>query len=291
MTGIRNLTILFGMLVGFCVALYVWSQSQAGQPAQPKAKIELQTVTANGVTEGLGREVPLRPEIPGQLAAIHFRDNEDVAAGAVIAELQNSVQKAQVAQAEADIKVADAELQRCNINWERAQKLLSRNAGTREEADTQFFNMKVAEGRLGSAKAQLQLARAQLEQTYLKAPRAGRVLSVEAEVGQQAGPASPKPVVIFADLSRRRVRAFVEELDAFNVKVGQPARITIDQVADKEYTGKIVVILPRMAEDTVRSNQPGEYRDLFYRHALIEIDGGDDLPTNMRCRAWIDIKH
>ncbi|MGE3809118.1 MAG: efflux RND transporter periplasmic adaptor subunit [Gemmataceae bacterium] len=266
------------------------SRSDAGPPRPAKARVHHDRIMANGVTEGQGREVPLRPEIPGQIAAIHFSDNQDVAAGAIIAELQNDVQTAQLAQAEAEVEVAQAEFDRANNNWTRAQRLLSRAAGSREETDEHYFNMKSAQGRLASARASAQLARARLDQTYIKAPRAGRVLTVEAEVGQQAGPATHKPLVIFADLSRRRVRAFVEELDAFKVQPGLPARITIDGLPDKEYTGTVAVVVPRMGDDSVRSNVPGEYRDLYYREVLIDIEKGEDLPTNLRVRAWIDTK-
>jgi multidrug resistance efflux pump len=82
------------------------------------------------------------------------------------------------------------------------------------EAPPRPDEVAAAEGRVRAAEARLRLARAELAKARLRAPTAGRVLRVYAEPGELAGPRSARPVLLFADLSRRHVRAFVEELDA-----------------------------------------------------------------------------
>ena len=68
----------------------------------------------------------------------------------------------------------------------------------------------------------------QLDRTRLRSPLAGQILKVGVEVGELAGPVTSDPAIIVDDTSRCRVRAFVEEMDARDVRVGMAARITAD---------------------------------------------------------------
>jgi multidrug resistance efflux pump len=219
--------------------------------------------------------VALRPEIVGTIAAIPFRENEQVEKGELLVELANEPQRQRVALDEAQLATARAELDRLNNgeraekraalkaavsarravyvqaqkDWERIRRLRVGGAVSQEQADAAYYRMlqvkgeleraegehalaeaparkdevAAAEGRVGAAEARLRLARAELARTRLRAPTRGRVLRVYTEPGELAGPTSAQPILLFADLSRRRVRAFVEELDASRVRVGQGA--------------------------------------------------------------------
>jgi multidrug resistance efflux pump len=298
-------------------------------------------VAANGVVEGARPEVALRPEINGTVVAINYRENQEVAAGALLVELANGPQKQQVALAEADVAVAEAELDRlrngehkdkraaaravedskralflqAKKDWERARTLLSRGALSREQYDTAYFHMlqakadlakatadrafaeaparademAAAEGRLRAARARLGVARAELARTRLRAPHAGRVLRVYAEPGEQVGPGSAQPILLFADLSKRRVRTFVEELDALRVRVGQQAVVTCDGLPGREFHGTVRAVLPRMGKRSLQTDGPEEYKDVYVREVVIEVAGGAELPLNLQVRVTIQV--
>jgi multidrug resistance efflux pump len=144
-----------------------------------------------------------------------------------------------------------------------------------------------AKARVASAEAQLHLAEAELAKTYLRAPTSGRVLQVYAEPGELASPNSPQPVLVLADVSRRRVRAFVEELDIARVKVGQPVWVTADSFPNREFVGKVALVVPRMGKRAVQSDAPGEYRDVYFREVLIDLQNADDVVVNLRVRTRI----
>lgn len=149
-----------------------------------------------------------------------------------------------------------------------------------------------AEARVRSAEAQLRKAQVDLEKTRLRAPFACRVLRIHAEVGQLVGPQSQQPLIVIADVSQYRVRAFVEELNVFKIAVGQKAFVTADGLPGREFTGLVCEVLPGMGRRAVQSEAPGEYKDVYYREALIELDAGaEELPLNLRVRTWIDIPH
>ena len=206
--------------------------------------------------------------------------------------------------------------QQAKADWERSRKLSERGNISPEEHDRAYFAMMraqadfeaataerqlveaparadelaAAEGRVAVAEAKLLLARAELEKTRLVAPCDGRILRVLAEPGELAGPIAREPVLLFADLAKCRVRAFVEELDVTQVCVGQAAEVTTDSLAGASFPGRVVLVAPRMGKHAPQTDEPGEYKDLYFREIIIELDGpGDELPLNLRVQARIQV--
>jgi multidrug resistance efflux pump len=157
------------------------------------------------------------------------------------------------------------------------------------EADAQVDEVKAAQARVVAAEARHHLAQAELAKTRLLAPCDGYVLQVYAEPGELAGPTTPQPLLIIADLSKRRVRAFIEELDAVRVKVGQRAVVTADALPGRELTGVVSVVVPRMGKRSPQTDTPGEYKDLYFREVLIDLDGEEDVPPNLRVKTIIHV--
>src|SRR5262249_35162289 len=118
----------------------------------------------------------------------------------------------------------------------------------------------------------------------------GRVLRVYAEPGELAGPTSAQPILLFADLSRRRVRAFVEELDAARVEVGQGAVVTCDGLPGKEFRGAGREVLPRMGKRSLKTAAPEEYKDVYFREVMVELAEGEELLLNVQVRVQIQVR-
>jgi multidrug resistance efflux pump len=206
-------------------------------------------------------------------------------------------------QAEADFKRSqDAkQLSRNSVSGERLDqdrsKMLQAKADWKTakaeldliEAPAREDEVKAAEARIDAAKARLQLAQAELAKTRLLAPFNCRIVQIYAEPGEMAGPTTTQPILILADLSRWRVRAFVEELDVAHVKVGQEATVTAEPYPGKEFPGKLAVVVPRMGKRSLQSDAPGEYKDLYFREVLIDLNTNEELPLNLRVQARIHV--
>ena len=93
-----------------------------------------------------------------------------------------------------------------------------------------------------------------------------------------------------SSVAKRRVRAFVEELDAARIRKGQQAVVSADGLPGREFTGAISLVLPRMGRRTPLTDAPGEYKDLYFREVLIDLDGGEELPLNLRVQTRIRVK-
>lgn len=98
-----------------------------------------------------------------------------------------------------------------------------------------------AEAALEVAQAGLAAAEVQLGQATLTAPFAGTVVRVDLEVGELAVPGVP--AIQLADLGAWRVRTIdLAETDVVWVRVGQPAAITFDALADESFAGTVTEI-------------------------------------------------
>jgi multidrug resistance efflux pump len=201
-------------------------------------------------------------------------------------------------------------------DWERIKRVRGSRAVSQEQSDAGYYHMlrakadleqaerehalveapprredvAAARGRVRAAEARLRMERAELAKTRLRAPTRGRVLRVYAEPGELAGPRSAQPILLFADLSRRRVRAFVEELDAPRVKVGQGAVVTCDGLPGEEFRGTVREVLPRMGKRSLKTDAPEEYKDVYFREVMVDLDAGVDLLLNLQVRVQIQVR-
>jgi multidrug resistance efflux pump len=124
------------------------------------------------------------------------------------------------------------------------------------EEGSRAEDVEAAEAQVQAAEAKLQVAEAELAKTRLIAPTNARVLQVFAEPGELASPTTAQTILILADLSKRRVRAFVEELGADRIEVGRTATVTVDGLPGRTFTGKVALALPRMGKRSPQSDVP-----------------------------------
>ena len=185
-----------------------------------------------------------------------------------------------------ELRRTHVELEQTTAELTRARR--ARNGVSTGENERLYFSQRQAQVRRQEAQARLHAAQAALAKTELRAPWAGCVLRVFDEPGAQVGPTSPHPVLLLADVSRRRVRAFVEELDALKVRAGQRAVVTADGLAETEFLGQVRAVWLRMDHDSPRSDTPGEYQDMYHRVVEIDLEDGRELPLNLRVNVRIE---
>ena len=157
------------------------------------------------------------------------------------------------------------------------------------EAPPRTEDVAIAESRVTATEAKLRLAETDLAKTRLLARSSGRILQVHAEPGELATPNSAHPLLTMADLSHLRVRAFIEELDAGRVRVGQRTVVTADGYPGQEFPGTVALVIPRMGKRAPQTDQANEYKDMYFREVLIDLDSTvTDLPVNLRVQVRID---
>lgn len=279
--GSASIVLLLALL------LMIWGFGAERKPVNRGASEH--RVSAIGLVEGASREIAVYPEVGGTLAVLHVQAGQAVQAGDLLFELHNDSQKAQLALAEAEMTSAEVQGQQARADWERSQKLMYSRAVSQETYDANYYRKLAMDAKLGEAKARLGLARAELAKTQVRASVAGQVLQVHQALGTLVEPRKQgDPVLRLADVSRRRVRGWVEELDVARIAVGQSAVAQADGYAGRKYPGRVIELAGRMGQDAPRSNRPGEREDVYFREVVIELEGARELPLNLRVDVYIE---
>ena len=118
------------------------------------------------------------------------------------------------------------------------------------------------------------IAEQQLAYTRLASPAAGVVSVRLIEQGQNVN--AGQPIVRIAELARPWVRVYLDERDLPRVRLGQAAKVIVDGVPGKTFSGHLSFISPA-AEFTPKTVETRELRvDLVYR-AKVDVDDADGL--------------
>lgn len=243
-----------------------------GATRQRPIEVELATVDRGVVEETVTnsragtikarRRAKLSPEIGGVVAELPFREGQLAPAGALLLRLEDSLQRANLAVAERDLAASQASLAQPCLEAERAQRELKRVRGLVEggivSAD-RLDEVESAAGIAGAAcgaaktavergRAAIELARAQLGKTVIRAPFPGIVADLATEVGEYATPSPPAvPVPAAIDLldpASIYVSAPMDEVDSARIKPGLEARLTVDSHRGRELPGHVLRIAP-----------------------------------------------
>ncbi len=136
-----------------------------------------------------------------------------------------------------------------------------------------------ARGRLHQAERALALAKVHLENTLLKSPINGRVLTHNAHPGEYV--ALGTPVITVANLEKIWLRAFINETEIGLVKIGQEVNVLTDSFPGKEFKGKISFISsePEFTPKTIQTTK--ERVKLMYRIKVDMVNPDQELKPGM----------
>jgi RND family efflux transporter MFP subunit len=135
--------------------------------------------------------VEVRPRVSGFLERVAFAEGATVRKGEVLFTIDPRPYEAQVARAEAELEQARTRSQLAAGELERAQRLVSTQAISREELDTRTSGRAESDAAVRSAEAALRAARLDLEWTVVRAPITGRVGRAEVTPGNLVQADSP----------------------------------------------------------------------------------------------------
>ena len=197
--------------------------------------------------------------IGGQIAELYVREGDQVEKGQLLMSLWNNDRQAQVEQARAQVQAANKEHQSICIaaasdarEASRLSRLLEQKLISAERADLAAAKSQssaaacaAADAMQTQALASLKLAEAVLAQTYLNAPFAGRVAEVTGEVGEFSTPSPPgvptPPAIDLLTDNCHYISAPIDEVDASDIAVGMPVRVTMDSFRDRDFPATILV--------------------------------------------------
>jgi membrane fusion protein, multidrug efflux system len=180
------------------------------------------------------QSIDVAPQVAGVISAIHFRSGEDVAAGAALLEIDDSVDQA-------DLKNGLAQLKNADISLERQQTLVAGGNTAKAQVDA-------AIAARDSAAATVERTRAIIAQKKITAPFGGRLGISKVDVGQFLSVGSS--IVTLQQLDPMYVDFQSPEQSLRDLAVGQEARMVLDAFPGQTFVGKIRAIDARVSQDT-----------------------------------------
>lgn len=237
---------------------------------QTVSTMEVQTSRWQPQLQAVGTLSPVRGvnvanEVAGLVRSVHFKSGQDVAAGALLVQLDADTDVAQLHALQAQADQAATVLKR-----DRAQ--LAVKAVSQAQVDTDTNNLKVA-------RAQVAQQAATVEKKSIRAPFAGRLGITTLQPGQYLNPGST--LVTLQTLDPIYVDFTLPQQQLGHLDVGQTVQLTVDAFPGQTFSGKINAINPTIdpatrnvqAEATVANPKRQLLPGMF---AKVQIDLGGE---------------
>ena len=195
------------------------------------------------------RKASIASKATGRLVYLGFKEGDQVKEGQIIARIESADMEAALAQAKADQATATAEQTDVVQRYERAKKMFERQLISQAELESAKSQYDRVTATIASRGANVRAAEVQLENTRIRAPFNGTILSKNADIGEvvtpfAAGASSRVAVVTIADMSSLEVEADVSESNIERISIDQPCEIILDAYPDKRYRGVVDKIVP-----------------------------------------------
>ena len=248
------------------VALFVNAADESAKPApviKPALTVNVSTPTQLDISQRVlangslaaWQEAIIGAEANGlQITEVRVNVGDRVKKGDVMAVLQSDTLRAELAQAEGALAEASASALEARAQTDRAKSLQQQGFFSNAQLSQTLAADAIAQARVQSARAAVQLHAVRLSQTQVKSPDAGVISSRLASVGSVVSAGTE----LFRLIRQGRLewRAEVTASDIGRIKVGAPVQVTAA-------SGQVL-------QGTVRMVAPSV--DAQTRNALVYVD-------------------
>ena len=200
-------------------------------PVVEVAKVESMTLVDETQAVGSLRSrqgVMLRPEVGGRVKQIFFNDGQRVRKGQLMVQLEDQLQQAQVAQARAELSIAEA-------NHKRNQELVAQNFISQRSLDESAAALEVS-------RAKLSLAQATLQRLQVLAPFDGITGLKQINVGDYLKDGAD--MVNVEDIDAVLLDFRLPERFQAKVRAGQKAQLTVDALPGRPFSAIVQAVDP-----------------------------------------------
>lgn len=246
-------------------------------PAQAEAKYRSSSADLGTITQTVSATGTINPvalinvgsQVSGTVIELNADFNDHVKKGQVLLKLDPTIFNAQIAQVEAGLASSQASLHLAQANFERNQTLVSQNYISALTLDQSRRELDVAKANIKLAEAQLARARADLNNSVIRAPIDGVIIKRTIDLGQTvvAAFSTPNLFQIAKDLTKMQIDTSVSEADIGALKTGQSAVFVVDAYPDREFPARMRQF--RLAANVVQN--------VVTYNVVLDVDNKDKL--------------
>jgi RND family efflux transporter MFP subunit len=210
------------------------------------------------------RRATVSAKVTGKIRDVYIDEGMRVAAGQVLARLDDVDAVAALRAAEAEKSVADASLEDLRVQLANARRAFERTTDLRarglvsqeslDNAETAVASytaqIAVAEERIKSAERSVEIARQNVDNCVVRAPFAGVVVSKDAQPGEMVSPISAgggytrTGIATIVDMTSLEVEVDVNESYIARVAPGQSVETVLDAYPDWRIPAKVRTVIP-----------------------------------------------
>lgn len=217
------------------------------QETVPK-KLEV-SIEASGVIEAIS-SVEIKSKASGEVLFLGAEVGDFVDKGFMLAQIDQRTANNIVDQTKSDLEAAKVRLLNAESQYDRGIELHKNSSISDKDFEDIKENYAQAKSTLVRNEVSYENAKISLDDTEVKSPIDGTIISRPVEVGQViSSPTSAfgegSILMTMADLSKVRVRALVDEIDVGKVSLGQNVSIKVAAYRDKEFIGTVSKIEPK----------------------------------------------
>ena len=207
------------------------------------------SIEASGVIEAIS-SVEIKSKASGEVLFLGAEIGDFVDRGFMLAQIDQRTANNIVDQTKSDLEAAKVRLLNAESQYDRGIELHKQSSISDKEFEDIKENYAQAKSTLVRNEVSFENAKISLDDTEVKSPIDGTVISRPVEVGQViSSPTSAfgegSILMMMADLSKVRVRALVDEIDVGKVKIGQSVSIKVAAYRDREFIGTVSKIEPK----------------------------------------------
>jgi len=249
---------IIGLIVLAGVAAGGWflTRPRIKPPEYRTAKVDRGSIKAQITATGTLKPVTMvqvGSQVSGTIQFLHADFNSTVKKGQVVAQLDPSLFRTQLAQNEANLARAQVNVKDADRTFQRTKELLTRNLVSQSEVDAAEAAFDRFRAEVRQAEATVEQARVNLRHTTIESPIDGVVVSRSVDVGQTVAASLSAPILfeIANDLADMQVEASIDEADIGQIKSGESVTFTVDAFPEEKFDG--VVSQTRLQPITVQN--------------------------------------
>ena len=206
------------------------------------------SIEASGIIEAIS-SVEIKSKASGEILFLGAEVGDFINKGFVLGQIDQRTPKNILDQSKSDLDAAKVRLSNAESQYDRGKELHDNGSISDKEYEDIQENFAQAKSTLVRTEVTFENAKIALDDTVVRSPVEGTVISRPVEVGQVIS--SPTSAVgggtllmTMADLSKVRVRALVDEIDVGKVSIGQSVSIKVAAYRDKEFYGIVAKVEP-----------------------------------------------
>ena len=273
----RGKIIGIGVLAAVLVAggVYWYMESSAAEKtAQAVETVAVQRMDIKSTVEATGTirpvdSVEVSSKITARINSVLVKENDVVTAGQVVATLDGKDYEAKRDQAQYRVTNTRAK-------YNRMSYLESIGAKSKSDLEDAEYNY-------DTAQSTLEEANSDASETIITAPISGVVVGEPKTAGTMAVQGSDNPTVIMriADLSKKQIKAKVDETDIGNIRIGQEATFTVDAFTDKKFTARVSKIsqtdVTNSWDTSSSASSSSSGTSVIYYYVTLDVDDPENL--------------